>query len=160
MKALSLICTLCLCGLLSGQSSEFSADEQAIVNTIAQETQGWWERDFDKWSDAWAHKDYVYWSGTTNVLHVEVEGWKALKKYARENFEKYPEPNQTPVDREDWKFRIYGNAAWVRFTQISDGISKETRILEKINGKWKIVHVGWINATSFEETRQAESNNP
>ena len=159
MKTLSLFFALCLTLPLWGQSGNFTAEEEAIMNTIAQETRGWWERDFDKWSDAWAHKDYVYWSGTTNVMHVEVEGWKALKKYARENFEKFPEPNQTPVDREAWKFRIYGYAAWVRFTQISDGVSKETRILEKINGKWKIVHVGWINASSFEEARNPESSN-
>lgn len=44
--------------------------------------------------------------------------------------------------------------AWVTFDQYGKdtndptfdmpGLSRETRILEKINGKWKIVYVGWL----------------
>lgn len=133
-------------------SQTFSKTEQAIVNTIMQETEGWWQRDHAKWSDAWAHESYISWSGTTNVMRLKYEGWDELNAFVSENFEKYPDPNSSRVERDNWQFRIYKNGAWVRFTQKSEGISQEIRILEKHKGKWKLVHVGWINDSSFEDS--------
>lgn len=148
-----LIFTLCLSffSFLSF-SQTFSKTEQAILNTIRQETDGWWERDYDKWSGAWAQKDYVSWSGTTNVMRLDYQGWDQISGFVKDNFSKYPDPNQSSVKRKDWTFRTYKKGAWVRFMQESDGsISQEIRILEKHKGKWKIVHVGWINDSSYEE---------
>lgn len=139
------------------EKQHLSKDEQAIVNTINQETEGWWQRDYKKWADAWAHEDYINWSGTTNVLQRHFDDWKELDQYAKESFKKFPEPNENPVARTNWTFRIYKNGAWVRFTQESDGISQESRTLEKKHGKWKLIHVGWINETSYE--KEAKGSN-
>lgn len=69
-----------------------------------------------------------------------------------------PKPNLTPAKlvRERLNFRIYGDAAWVTFEQhgISTGeprfdmpgLSYETRIFEKHDGKWKVVYLSYLLA--------------
>ena len=121
------------------------------MDVISQETQAWWNRDYEMWSNSWHHAPYISWNGTTNVMHLEYLGWDALSKFTQESFKKYPDPNLSKVERSDWQFRIYKKGAWVRFTQKGEGTSREVRILEKHKGKWKIVHVGWIDESSFEK---------
>ncbi len=163
LKTISLVIFIGFAIAVTGQNGkqQLSKEEQAIVSTINQETVGWWQRDYKKWADSWAHEDYINWSGTTNVVHRYFKGWPSVDQYAKECFKKFPEPNENPVVRTNWTFRIYKNGAWVHFTQESDGISQETRILEKKAGKWKLVHIGWINETSYEKTasRSDEDSN-
>ena len=72
-----------LIGFTQEATVKYSKDEKAIITTIIQETTGWWTRDYDKWSDAWAHKDYINWSGTNNVMHMEYNGWDELDKWVK-----------------------------------------------------------------------------
>jgi hypothetical protein len=68
--------------------------------------------------------------------------------------EENPDPNPQNVVRENINMRIYREAAWVTFDQYGKdtgepdmdmpGLSRETRFLEKHNGQWKIVYVGWL----------------
>lgn len=157
MNRFTLIFTF-LISSLSSFSQPFSKKEQAIVNTIKQETDSWWQRDYAKWSDTWVHKDYVSWSGTTNFMRLDHQGWNEVNAFVKESFEKYPDPNQSTVERKNWSFRIYKNGAWVCFTQESEAITREIRILEKKRGQWKIVHVGWINESSYEEAASDSGN--
>ncbi|MEL6720155.1 MAG: hypothetical protein AAFO82_07425 [Bacteroidota bacterium] len=153
MKKLSMLILLLCCStfLLSQEVSNFSKTEQSIIVVIEQETDGFWERDFNKWSDTWSHSDMVSWSGTTNEYHQELNGWKDLSAFVKKSFKDYPSMNTSPVKRMNWKFQINKNMAWVRFDQDSDVVTSEIRILEKKGGKWKLVHVGWINESSFDE---------
>lgn len=60
----------------------------------------------------------------------------------------------TNVVRKNINLRIYEDVAWLTFDQYGaetgdslmdmPGLSRETRILEKQNGQWKIVYVGWL----------------
>ena len=67
-----------------------------------------------------------------------------------------PEPNSTAnnVIRKNMNLRIFKDVAWLTFDQYGEdtgdetmdmpGLSRETRILEKENGEWKIAYVGWL----------------
>jgi len=62
-----------------------------------------------------------------------------------------PTPNLTPAKlvREHLNFRMYGDVAWVtepRFDR--PGLSYETRILEKHDGRWKVAYLGYLLAES------------
>lgn len=153
MKKLSMLIFLfgCTTFLFAQETNNFTKTEQAIIKTIEQETDGFWERDFDKWASAWSQTDAVLWSGTTSEYHQEMNGWKELSDFVKKSFADYPSVNTTPVERMNWKFQVNKNMAWVRFHQDSDVITSEIRILEKKGGKWKLVHVGWINESSFEK---------
>lgn len=70
--------------------------------------------------------------------------------------EKSPKENETATEvrRENINMRIYKDLACMTFDQYGEdtgdptmdmpGLSRETRILEKHDGKWKIVYVGWL----------------
>ena len=67
-----------------------------------------------------------------------------------------PEPNATAyhVRRENVNLRVSAEMAWLTFDQYGEdtadpdmdmpGLSRETRILEKQEGEWKIVYAGWL----------------
>jgi hypothetical protein len=65
-----------------------------------------------------------------------------------------PNPTVAQVRRENLNLRTARNVAWITFDQYGldtgeldtdmPGISRETRILEKHNGEWKIAYVGWL----------------
>lgn len=65
-----------------------------------------------------------------------------------------PNPTAAKVRRENVNVRVTENMAWVTFDQYGadtgepdmdmPGLSRETRILEKHDGAWKIVYVGWL----------------
>ena len=58
-------------------------------------------------------------------------------------------PTATQVKRENINLRIYKDVAWMTFDQYGEdtgdtlmdmpGLSRETRIFEKVDGEWKIV---------------------
>jgi ketosteroid isomerase-like protein len=126
-----------------------STDEVAKVKAmIEQETKAFFEIDYDTWADCWAHVPYAYWSfaDTTDVNFFD--GWESIK----EGFGNYfatSKPTKAKISRNWHEVRVNGNLAYARFSQkIDDNIERdsqaEVRVLEKIDGKWKILHVGVI----------------
>jgi hypothetical protein len=83
-----------------------------------------------------------------------VKGWEERGPRTKQHMEEFPEPNPQNVIRENINIRILQDAAWVTFDQYGKdngepvmdmpGLSRETRFLEKHNGQWKIVYVGWL----------------
>lgn len=172
MKLVSTLTSLMFLMLASqslafGQSSARSGREDAglerekaaIVDVIDRQAASFWAKDFDRWADTWVHAPYVRrvgWSATGGV--VSVEGWDAIGARMKKNMIDDPTPNLTPAKlvREHLNFRIQGDFAWVTFEQHGvatgdpkfdmAGLSYETRILEKHDGKWKVAYLGYLLA--------------
>jgi hypothetical protein len=134
-----------------------STESAAIMGVIAAESEAFWNKDYDAWAQCWVHAPYArvmgWWArGGVTV----VEGFDALSTRIKENLLANPEPNPTAsqVRRENINLRIGHDVAWVTFDQYGQdtgesdmdmpGVSRETRILEKHNGEWKLVYVGWL----------------
>jgi hypothetical protein len=129
----------------------------AIMRVIAGESAAFWNKDYEAWAQCWVHAPYIrimgWWArGGITV----VEGWESLSARIKTTLTANPEPNPTAaqVRRENLNLRTYQDMAWVTFDQYGldtgeldmdmPGVSRETRILEKHNGEWKIVYVGWL----------------
>jgi hypothetical protein len=132
-------------------------ESAAIMRVIARESEEFWNKDYDAWAQCWLHAPYVrvvgWWArGGVTVI----EGFDVLGNRMKENMRTNPEPNPTAsqVRRENINLRIAQDMAWVTFDQHGQdtgepdmdmpGVSRETRILEKHNGEWKIVYAGWL----------------
>jgi hypothetical protein len=108
----------------------------------------------------------VYWSYSDSTGTSFIEGWEGLTK----NFDEYfrtqvsnrsidvaHQSSKLQIDRVWREFRVYGNGAFVQYIQkVKDnGINRDEtsqiRILEKKDGKWKIVCVGAIANYPTEE---------
>jgi hypothetical protein len=124
---------------------------------IENESKAFWNKDFEEFSSYWAHEDYIRTLGWWEAGGVTVvEGWEERGRRTKSHMDDSPEANATAtkVKRENINLRIFKDVAWMTFDQYGEdtgdatmdmpGLSRETRILEKHNGQWKIVYVGWL----------------
>lgn len=145
---------LSIATLVSAQKKKKSstpspANEVEIVKaTIDKESKAFFEIDYSTWTECWAHASYAYWSfaDTTDVNFFE--GWEAINKGFSDYF-KTAKVSNAKMERNWHEVKVYGNFAYARFTQkVQDDVGRdeqaEVRVLEKINGQWKIIHVGVI----------------
>jgi hypothetical protein len=121
---------------------------ESVKAAIDRESQAFFGMDYSMWAESWAHVPYAYWSfaDTTDVNYFE--GWEAIDRGFKDYF-KTSSPSKAKMNRTYNDVRVYGNAAYARFTQkVEDDLGRdeqvEVRMLEKHDGMWKIVYVGVI----------------
>lgn len=129
------------------------SDKDSILATIEKETASFFARDYEAWKSTYAQTDYAFqaWSNRDGTFDASV-GWNGIDntvgKYIHENSE--PQSSSHPiVERKNITYKFYGPEAcyltWDQFNSNKEGNnflhSKEVRMMEKINGQWKIVCV-------------------
>jgi hypothetical protein len=143
------------------------ADEDAIKKVIIAETEAFWDKDFNTLANQWAHGDYVRVIGWWERGGVTVmKGWPVIGGRMEKLIKDNPEKNRQQVRRENMNIRVSETMAWVTFEQYGTdtgesamdmpGLSYETRILEKQDGRWKIVYTGWLldGSTESKQTKK------
>jgi len=155
-KSLPLIGILCLVF-----ASVTAQDEKLIKAAIEKETSAFFNLDRKGWEESWLQAPYVYWSYSDSTGTSYIEGWEAVKKSFDDYFKtQVPsrqidvahQSNNKPItiDRKWKEIRIYGTGAFVRYDQkVKDDQlyrdeTSQIRVLEKKDGKWKIICVGAI----------------
>ncbi len=158
MKTKSLPVLGLLCLMFASVTAQ---DEKAIKAAIEKETTAFFNLDKKGWEESWHQVPYAYWSYSDSTGTSFIEGWDAVKKsfadYFKTQVSSRPidvahQANNKPitVDRKWKEIRIYGTGAFVRYDQkVKDDLiyrdeTSQIRILEKKDGKWKIVCVGAI----------------
>ncbi|MDL5051562.1 hypothetical protein QQ054_36770 [Oscillatoria amoena NRMC-F 0135] len=130
------------------QSSAPANEELVIKSVIEKETKAFFEIDKATWADCWAHEPYSFWSFADTTDVNSFTGWDAINKGFSDYF-KTSKPSTAKIERSWNSIRIYGTGAYARFTQhVKDDTGRpaqeEVRVLEKINGQWRIVCVSVI----------------
>ena len=124
------------------------ADVAAIKEVIAKETFSFFTVDRANWENCWLKVPYAYWSYSDSTATSFVEGWDALNK-TFDSYFKTAKPSKAEITNEWIDIKIFGNGAYVRFVQkvkdeIDHDITSQVRVLEKKEGKWKVICVGAI----------------
>ncbi|MGR3810733.1 hypothetical protein [Jiulongibacter sp. NS-SX5] len=147
----------CLFLCLSCTSSfDEEAEKAAIMDVIEEETECFFRRDYDCWQDKFTHTEYSYqaWSNSDGTFDASV-GWESIEKnlgkYIKENPSEPEEPGSSHpvVLRKNLRVKFYGDeAAHLTWDQYNSDRSqeyflhsKEVRLMEKVEGQWKIVNV-------------------
>lgn len=125
------------------------------MKVLQGESAAFWEKDYDKWAGYWAHGPYARIMGWWKDGGISVpEEWETIGGRMKKRMGENPEPNPTggPVRRENVNMRIVDTMALVTFDQYGldtgdkrmdmPGLSRETRVLEKQDGRWKSIYVG------------------
>jgi len=129
-------------------------DQKAILALIEAETAAYFAKDFDAWARCWAHEPYVrrfaWFARGGMLLNV---GWAEEAREQHKSMNAYPTPNSSmrQLTRDNLNVRIGTDLAWVTFDQTAPStgdpfdvpvLQHELRILERIDGEWKIVCCG------------------
>lgn len=135
--------------------AETEREKIAIKAVIAKETEAYYKQDFETWQSTYVNKpwfrSYGYWEGYPDKVRY-FNGFDTLKNFKKKQFTE----NRTlwigsTEERSNENIRIHGDMAWYTFDQVSYekdtrkvlGRSVETRILEKLDGEWKIAYLGF-----------------
>lgn len=121
---------------------ELEVEKEAILKTINDETKAAFNRDYKGWKEKWVHEEYVTktYMDFRDSSMSETLGWNDINDFVRTYIEEHPEPAPLPTLVDHIEVRLYGNGAWVNYEQNDSerGLKRETRLMEKINGQWKI----------------------
>ncbi len=123
-------------------TEQYQKEKMAILEVINGETKAAFTRDYEGWKEKWIHEEYVnktYMNFADSTL-TETLGWKEIDEFVRTYIEEHPEPDPLPTLVDQIDVRLYGNGAWVNYEQkdAERGLKRETRLMEKENGQWKI----------------------
>lgn len=129
---------------------EPGAEHDEIVALIEAETTAFIARNIDRLCDCWVQEPYV--QHTTILPYagvVQVNGIAGLRNHILSHFdnEEPLEIDSNSIVRKNWQFVVRENMAWVTFEQLGhseaaahmSGTQMHTRILEKVDGRWKLV---------------------
>jgi SnoaL-like domain len=128
-----------------------------ILAVLEAEARAFWEKDFDAFARCWANEPYALRSGWWARGGVACQqGWDAIAAVMQAHFAANPDPNASAqeVRRKNLVVRVGADMAWVTFDQYGPdtgevdmdmpGLSHETRVLERREGRWVLVHVGYL----------------
>jgi hypothetical protein len=128
--------------LVENKVVDFDNEKKAILETLNSETKAAFDRDYEAWKEKWVHdknitKTYIDFADST---FSESVGWDEISRFVKTFIEEHPEPEPVPKLLEKINVRLYGNGAWVTYEQQDSlrGLKRETRLMEKVNGEWKI----------------------
>lgn len=128
-----------------------------VMAVLERETQAFWQKDFAAFADCWVDADYVRRAGWWARGGITWRrGWDEMAARTRAQFAENPEENASAAEvrRENLVVRVGADMAWVTFDQYAPdagepdmdmpGLSHETRILEKHEGKWKLAYMSYL----------------
>ena len=144
MKTLLLITAIMLGSLSVGLAQ---TDEDVIKKVLRSETEGFFKRNKAEWANAWAHTPYIHFAANLyGGDFMLIKGWQNLEKQFTNQFKSQKVTDKVTVQNANYTFHKNGDMAFVAYDQTlvdSHGktTSKESRVLEKINGQWKIINV-------------------
>ena len=126
--------------LLSEESKDL--EKEAVLEALLNETKAAFARDYEAWKANWVHrpsisKTYMNFADTT---FTEMTSWKEIDDFVRTYINEHPEPVPSPAQPENVDIKIYGTGAWVSYEIMDEvfGRKRETRLMEKEDGRWKI----------------------
>lgn len=121
-------------------------DEEAIKQTCENETKYFHEADVKNWEAQWSNKAHAeYQSQYLNELIKTPFAKNEVLSGMMNSVYKTIKSDGLVSKMTDFEARINGNMAWATYTQedfkgeTSATKSRQLRILEKVNGSWKIV---------------------
>ncbi|GAB3993912.1 hypothetical protein GCM10028807_30360 [Spirosoma daeguense] len=144
MKTTVLVIVLLLSAITG---SVAQSENEAIKQVLFNETEGFFTRDKARWANAWAHTPYVNFAANLYGGDFRlIRGWTELEKLFASQFKSKKLTDKVSVHNSNYTIHQNGNMAFVTYDQTlldSHGktTSKESRVVEKINGDWKIINV-------------------
>lgn len=144
---------------------DFEKEKAAIQALIAKETESYYKQDYEAWASTYlqspAFRKFGYWEGYPEKVISNI-GFESLAAEKKKQFDANETLWQGSVEeRSDENFRITPEMAWYTFEENSYdketrkflGRALSTRILEKVDGAWKIAYLSFHYYPMVEEVK-------
>jgi hypothetical protein len=138
------------------ETTNLEKEREAIKAVILEETQSYCDRDFERYAATYKHDESNVDLRAYSTSYYHVVGWEA-NSYGIKNFiEENPEPVKNSEVKKNFDIHVYPGSAWAifenefyddqgKFVDMDIGVN----FLEKIDGKWKIVYLSRVGATTY-----------
>jgi hypothetical protein len=127
--------------------AQSDADNAAITRVVMAETDRFFARDYEGWAALFVQVPNAtqVWNNADGS-YTHRQGWDTIALRIREFMKNNPQPDKTPMWRENVAIRHYGTAAFVTFDKyLGDRKTakpiREIRVVERQGNEWKIVCV-------------------
>ena len=142
-----------------------SAEEEALKKVVTAETEGYCKRDFAVWANSYVDAPTTSSMLTPNGPYASLAGttdFQKMSKGMKAWMAASPQSEMQVTKCDNWVSRVNGNMAWIMYDQFNvmtkTGTkmkSRELRVLEKVNGEWKI-----SSSSSIWDFKNAELPTP
>jgi DNA-binding CsgD family transcriptional regulator len=136
-----------------------SADEAELLELIHRNRIAVWMQDYELYQSCFVHAPYATrWNASRRTGIFVRESWDEISDRLRIMFATEPQmkipANAYETTVENLVLRVDGDIAWARFNQRYPGIpsrvhnraySREIRIFERHDGRWKIAFLGYLD---------------
>ncbi len=123
-------------------AQKLSSEKSLILECLNNETKSAFARDYDDWSKYWVYrndisKTYINYPDSS---FSESLGWLEISQFVKDFMAENPDPEPPPRPIDAIQVYLYDSGAWVSYEQQDSlrGRKRETRLMEKQNGQWKI----------------------
>ena len=159
--------TLIVFSLMAGASCQekinIDKEKEAIKAVIENETNSNYAKNFDQQKKSFLQDESLIGISAGKGGYTYMKGWDKISSNYEENHKNSPSPSTDKLEFKNYNIKVYPESAWAVYEQIrynSEGDfvnnNLQTRVLEKINGEWKIVYLSYIFTTSYEEESEGE----
>jgi hypothetical protein len=148
------LCVLLMLAAITQTAAQ--TDAEAIKLIVSKESTAYFNVDYKTWAETWVQAPHAYWSYTDVSGTRFLEGWDSIKNSLASYF-KSAKPSSGEIANQWLEVRVYETGAYVRFTQVAtDGTDRtettQIRVLEKLNGQWRIACMQAADRSSFHRS--------
>jgi hypothetical protein len=158
MKAfhLILIVLVSLASFSCQTNFDIEAEKDAIIKIVKNDGEAHLDRDFKRLAEGWLHSEDAAYLTSGNYYYNYYKGWNQISEYFTNLYEN-PLPIKGNFEQTDFTFKIHSNIAWVMYEDSlydkGEFVQKTviSRILQKVDGEWKIFFTTIVHLTSYVE---------
>lgn len=156
-----IVILMLVAGTACQETIDIEKDKEAIIAVIEEETDAAVYADYERWANTYVQDETNVRLSANSEGYNLIVGWEDLDNYFKEAFENIDE--QGPVwkgVKTNYKIKVYSNAAWVMCDETAvnaetgeemNWTAIESRILEKIDGEWKIVFLSFVTTSTYDD---------
>lgn len=143
-------------GVSCQKKNDLETEKAKIIRILKNDSEAHLDRDFKRLAEGWLHTEDVVFIASGRYNYIYHKGWNNYSEYLLKLY-KNPLPLKGSFVQKNLEFKIHSDFAWVTYEDYlydnEEFIQKviANRVLEKINGEWKIVFTSLVHLTSYGE---------
>jgi tetratricopeptide (TPR) repeat protein len=135
-----------------------TAEHEQVKKMVMAETDFYYKTDGNAWQATWLHTAGITRAFVNKDSYAIFKGWENFGPDAIAGLKNW-KPSPVKIANSNYNIKTGGSLAWVEYDQTVTGekdtsTSHEYRVLEKIDGQWKIVSQTTIGLSSYDNTPQ------